>query len=1021
MLSFQLRAQNAGLILRKTKNQVIFEMFELSATDEATMSTKGRLIRCFPGPAITINSLKLADPCFRRAIAQFLLKLDTEIAKECLPTVRKANSKVTEIRDSVHPKLVTELLVGVLRGMGEPADTIRIHKRMRDDVLWNDTLKPWRRSPLWILLRVALQSSLVTDGDNKNMLYKSFMIFFMAQLASHYMESSFESDILFVMTAKISRRALKSDVDLKTTEMQYVLGIVRAAQRKLNGIWREIEDSQNVYKPLYDWKASASDMTNDTRLSLLNFMPYYRSIWTRKHKPATRQEFEPRCRSRIVQRPYLPVIDTSLNSEDPRLTLMDIERWVRVHLKTWLAQNHTSMTSCCDLAKIIQDYWTSARSLYDGNPVDTSLMFLTLMDLWIALDKCTIFQYPILEKYKPGFPMSLFDPLLLPQKAQLKRLQHVEQYVQKRTNTATLSSSLVFQYINHRDSLSVRCFENSSDHQGLLRKIKKLAADERTEKKEEYEKTNCEYDQLIGKSNSSNCKCLWKSNNRRRLRKDSPYCSHCDYKRRAERLSIKVAEWPLPCTELEAKSTTFELDVPITILKWREITYTLLVDVFSPKYEKTSLDGSGLYFLSTYSGLNPFFKSERARLQPTSKSKPFVLSHYGTKSFPEAKHNDICVENGLHYHLYDSVAGQWTTDLLGRSDIRRKCTLELPFGLYSCLQYSLDGTDHTSNEVIARQSDCPAGLNLHEYYSFASLRSGYRLQWRNVLRELMNGSLRFDHDEAYMLIVQTAWQAGRSSGNFWRESHEDLQEKQFGISMTVALEEAIGMVEGNWQGANAVRVLIVIASRLLSMSPHDTVRHRCHKFLKRARKVSLTWISNMTSLLQNEQDEHRMEDLNLRLIELALTCHSTFDVDDDNTSIILSSEGAISMLVECCTVIHDRCPATTAGLSTNVRKLLRRFEVVSHHMENDVRQQILHDRDGIDSAIKRMWSSYRVDSPWTGLNYPNERWLQTESGSMTVHYNILNGSLLINGLPLARLPQEYERHRTYRRLFGNVS
>ena len=37
---------------------------------------------------------------------------------------------------------------------------------------------------------------------------------------------------------------------------------------------------------------------------------------------------------------------------------------------------------------------------------------------------------------------------------------------------------------------------------------------------------------------------------------------------------------------------------------------------------------------------------------------------------------------------------------------------------------------------------------------------------------------------------------------------------------------------------------------------------------------------------------------------------------------------------------------------------------------------------------------------------------------MSIHYNILDGSFLVDGAPLSRLPLDYERHETYRRLFG---
>src|SRR3954452_18714611 len=36
---------------------------------------------------------------------------------------------------------------------------------------------------------------------------------------------------------------------------------------------------------------------------------------------------------------------------------------------------------------------------------------------------------------------------------------------------------------------------------------------------------------------------------------------------------------------------------------------------------------------------------------------------------------------------------------------------------------------------------------------------------------------------------------------------------------------------------------------------------------------------------------------------------------------------------------------------------------------------------------------------------------------MDVHFNLLDGKLLVNGIPLSRLSEDYETHPTYRRLF----
>jgi hypothetical protein len=146
------------------------------------MTTKGRLRRCFPGPVVAVGQDRLIDPSFREALAQLLAELDANTPEEAWPVVVKAHSQTPEIRNSLHPKFITEMLTAILRGIGQPVDAARIHKRTRDDVLWNKVLKPWRRSPLWLLLRVAIQTSLRTEADDRHKRYKSFMIFFMTHV-----------------------------------------------------------------------------------------------------------------------------------------------------------------------------------------------------------------------------------------------------------------------------------------------------------------------------------------------------------------------------------------------------------------------------------------------------------------------------------------------------------------------------------------------------------------------------------------------------------------------------------------------------------------------------------------------------------------------------------------------------------------------------------------------------------------------------------------------------------------------
>ncbi|KIK32994.1 hypothetical protein CY34DRAFT_813919 [Suillus luteus UH-Slu-Lm8-n1] len=61
---------------------------------------------------------------------------------------------------AAHPCYVTELLTGILRAFGEPTDIPRIRRRIGDDVSCSKDNLSWRRSFLWFVTRVVLQTSL---------------------------------------------------------------------------------------------------------------------------------------------------------------------------------------------------------------------------------------------------------------------------------------------------------------------------------------------------------------------------------------------------------------------------------------------------------------------------------------------------------------------------------------------------------------------------------------------------------------------------------------------------------------------------------------------------------------------------------------------------------------------------------------------------------------------------------------------------------------------------------------------
>ncbi|PQE23338.1 hypothetical protein CJF30_00011223 [Rutstroemia sp. NJR-2017a BBW] len=118
-------------------------------------------------------------------------------------------------------------------------------------------------------------------------------------------------------------------------------------------------------------------------------------------------------------------------------------------------------------------------------------------------------------------------------------------------------------------------------------------------------------------------------------------------------------------------STVFELDVPTAIARWRDTTYSLLVDTLSPHIPPNRRKTRKVYRMDKFNGLGKYFHSRSARLQLASTTKSFTQAHYSSKPMSQATETNICVNNGLQYAMYDSRLGDWTEDLLGRCDVQR--------------------------------------------------------------------------------------------------------------------------------------------------------------------------------------------------------------------------------------------------------------------------------------------------------------------------------------------------------------
>ncbi|RSL41727.1 hypothetical protein CEP54_015728 [Fusarium duplospermum] len=112
------------------------------------VATRGRLVRRFPANATEISCRDLEDEDFQAALAKTLAKMSHQTVEETKHKVKKAKQEHPEDRETVHPRIVVDLLPGILRGAGEQVSVTGISKNTHEEVMWSNSKLPWRRSPL---------------------------------------------------------------------------------------------------------------------------------------------------------------------------------------------------------------------------------------------------------------------------------------------------------------------------------------------------------------------------------------------------------------------------------------------------------------------------------------------------------------------------------------------------------------------------------------------------------------------------------------------------------------------------------------------------------------------------------------------------------------------------------------------------------------------------------------------------------------------------------------------------------
>ncbi|PON24166.1 hypothetical protein TGAM01_v206854 [Trichoderma gamsii] len=1026
-LLLHVKAQNAGIVITCDKDNAVFEPFELSPQNERVMAISGRLKRSFPASSTAVSLEVFNQEQCQAGLANTIATMSYQEVSEMKPKITKAGDQHIEERDTTAPTIVTDFLVTGLSAIGRPSQGSKIWKNTREEVLWSNADSPWHRSSVWLLVRVAIQLYLSRSASNKE-LYKEFMVFFMAYILQCCEAHDLPSDIYHCMMAKISKRLIKIDRHKAYPWIATVEKVLRNCQSQNEERWNVIMRKNETLVDIHP--LSANEISQGRFVTCQKIDHFIEQIYSRQVIEADK-DFTPPWILEKNEKDDLPSLEAISPKEQSTIPfyLSAFETWVETSLYPWLTSHILEEDTCERLYNTTEAYYNLALSQYDEDPESISIMLLVIMELWVACDKAATQHHPLILNYRSEMPHELLQSLILPLRGQMERLKTVEDYLEQRRARAYFSYPSIFHSFGHVHSFSVQYFDSSPAHQTLLRDIEQEAESARQRKKDEFSRLKNEYENWIKLYNSASHDfedvVNWKtgvSNS-----EHSSSCSKCDYLDKAETLRIDIHEWPLPEKRLDAQSTVFELKVPKCFNDWRNMSSFCRIHVLGSLYGGSG-DQPAEWTLGLY--LPSYYDNAARTIILASTTKPNVHSHRRSKLVKTAVLQDVLVANGMRYAYYDAEQRCYISEIHCTDDVPKMCTYTLSQQCAS-LQDFIFRPHHkpnglTPNHVISRQAMSPDHLSLEEFKAMASIPVGYRLGWQNILVNLHTPALDFRKLDTVLILLQTSRQAGPPlPKSALRGSHQDLDDEMFAATLLQGLRLALARISENWESFQALFAFISLGTRLLSWAPCLAISRDCASFIRDCRKVALVWLRSLQDRVKEAQDETQRIELIETVFQVALVCMASFYVDDKHLQRIVKNPEEACIMIESSIAIQSTMQFAMKPEDAFYRSAANRWHQCMYQAHQLYIEEILCGRSSwLDEAIANTWSTYPGGGEWKTLSTAADHWLVTRTvaanglGSLNVYFNLLTAELLVNGLPLSRLPVEYERHQSYETYFG---
>lgn len=696
--------------------------------------------------------------------------------------------------------------------------------------------------------------------------------------------------------------------------------------------------------------------------------------------------------------------------------------------------NHDRLIDhCVKLASHLSNYVQQVGDAYESNPLEMSSFILNIFDIWRLLDMYACKVSPFLADHHPIFTAELLNCLQLPNSQDMLRLQIVQDYLRQRLSRSSFPDTL--SHCDSEDSFPYRAFNCCPGMEKVEAKILRKSEKKREEKEEEWESKMNDWEKHMRVINNIDlCSCPNGKKNRFSQEdiKNRTVCKRCRAFRARDAISISIHEDFLPTSrQIQRAAIIFELELPRHLKVYREMTWSIIRDLAHPTWPKMDKKAEPSLLFKNFEQLQPYMvRCAGESLTLASVSKSFLQTHYQAFQF---KRLDDCEEVvlgfGPDFRLYDAQKNIWVEDFdRDALTFEHLCGVHIPSALDDVMPRAAHPSmvlgGPSSYQLLANQTRCPRNMPLHEFSACQRLLFGSSQRWVNVLVELGSSNLNLSNADTVRLLAELATRAGppgSSDAQGLREAFKVFEDPAFCDRLAEQIRTRLCTIKSNWRESNCMSLMIVLSECLVNFGQCSASK----ELIASTRQITLDWIRHLRqeSLNIKDRDASSRSAIPVYAFKAAILCRRTFAGE---TSLL--SETDVSAYCEASIALYHNTPATLEG-NCDIKAMMIHDTKMIHRISQIISQSLQRHPTVLDFAVTQAWpfsKTYKF-APWT-LCTSAPGWISTRLGVEgsqftsfhTVHFNYIEGFLLLDSKPLGGLPTKIRNSQVVTQLFGNA-